>query len=90
MTSVHLENLHQLLYAYGNATAIGVINKRRRWDFVGSFHFVGTIVTTIGENTNESDFKKILTKIFDRSDSAENFTEYTRAKMSEGVSLGFA
>ncbi|KAH0950971.1 hypothetical protein HN011_004541 [Eciton burchellii] len=43
-----LQRLHELLHAYGNASAIGVINKRRRWDFPGSFHFVGTIVSTIG------------------------------------------
>ncbi|OXU17437.1 hypothetical protein TSAR_004372 [Trichomalopsis sarcophagae] len=43
-----LQRLHELLYAYGNASAIGIINKRRRWDFPGSFHFVGTIVSTIG------------------------------------------
>ncbi|XP_011866556.1 PREDICTED: potassium channel subfamily K member 13-like isoform X2 [Vollenhovia emeryi] len=43
-----LQRLHELLYAYGNASATGVINKRRRWDFPGSFHFVGTIVSTIG------------------------------------------
>ncbi|XP_044733394.1 potassium channel subfamily K member 13-like [Chrysoperla carnea] len=42
------KRLHSLLYAYGNATATGIIHKRRRWDFAGSFHFVGTIVSTIG------------------------------------------
>ena len=44
-----LNRLHELLYAYGNASATGIINKRRRWDFSGSFHFVGTIVSTIGK-----------------------------------------
>ncbi|XP_071646628.1 potassium channel subfamily K member 13-like [Temnothorax longispinosus] len=43
-----VQRLHELLYAYGNASATGIINKRRRWDFSGSFHFVGTIVSTIG------------------------------------------
>ncbi|XP_051170023.1 potassium channel subfamily K member 13-like [Leptopilina boulardi] len=43
-----IQRLHELLYAYGNASSIGIINKRRRWDFPGSFHFVGTIVSTIG------------------------------------------
>ncbi|XP_014468067.1 PREDICTED: potassium channel subfamily K member 13-like [Dinoponera quadriceps] len=43
-----LQRLHELLYAYGNASTTGIINKRRRWDFPGSFHFVGTIVSTIG------------------------------------------
>lgn len=42
------QRLDELLYAWGNATATGVVNKRRRWDFSGSFHFVGTIVSTIG------------------------------------------
>lgn len=50
-SSQALQRLHELLYAYGNASAIGIINKRRRWDFPGSFHFVGTIVSTIGERT---------------------------------------
>jgi hypothetical protein len=44
-----MDKLHQLLYAYGNATSVGIIHKRRRWDFAGSFHFVGTVVSTIGE-----------------------------------------
>lgn len=44
-----LDRLHKLLYAYGNATAMGIVHKRRRWDFVGSFHFVSTIVSTIGK-----------------------------------------
>jgi len=47
-----LQRLHELLHAYGNASATGVINKRRRWDFPGSFHFVGTIVSTIGKKHN--------------------------------------
>jgi hypothetical protein len=44
-----MDKVHQLLYAYGNATSAGIIHKTRRWDFAGSFHFVGTIVSTIGE-----------------------------------------
>ncbi|XP_011702105.1 PREDICTED: potassium channel subfamily K member 13-like [Wasmannia auropunctata] len=47
-SSLALQRLHELLYAYGNASATGIINKRRRWDFPGSFHFVSTIVSTIG------------------------------------------
>ncbi|KAI5711073.1 hypothetical protein M8J75_013820 [Diaphorina citri] len=43
-----LEEFHNMLYAYGNATAIGIIHKKPRWDFSGSFHFVTTIVSTIG------------------------------------------
>jgi hypothetical protein len=46
---MYMNRVHQLLYAYGNATSAGIIHKRRRWDFPGSFHFVGTIVSTIGE-----------------------------------------
>ncbi|XP_033204256.1 potassium channel subfamily K member 13-like isoform X1 [Bombus vancouverensis nearcticus] len=45
---IALQRLDELLYAYGNASFSGVINKSRRWDFLGSFHFVGTIVSTIG------------------------------------------
>ncbi|KZC14093.1 PREDICTED: potassium channel subfamily K member 13-like [Dufourea novaeangliae] len=45
---VALQRLDELLYAYGNASSSGIINKSRRWDFPGSFHFVGTIVSTIG------------------------------------------
>ncbi|KAK9307875.1 hypothetical protein QLX08_001939 [Tetragonisca angustula] len=45
---IALQRLNELLYAYGNASSSGVINKSRRWDFLGSFHFVGTIVSTIG------------------------------------------
>jgi potassium channel subfamily K member 13 len=48
-TRLDMGLVHQLLYAYGNATAVGIVHKRRRWDFAGSFHFVGTIVSTIGE-----------------------------------------
>lgn len=44
-----IESLHELLFAYGNATQAGVIWKRRRWDYVGSFHFTWTIVSTIGK-----------------------------------------
>ncbi|CAH0387373.1 unnamed protein product [Bemisia tabaci] len=34
--SVSPARLDQLLYEYGNATALGVINKRTRWDISGS------------------------------------------------------
>lgn len=49
-SALDMDKVHQLLYAYGNATSAGIIHKRRRWDFAGSFHFVGTIVSTIGEH----------------------------------------
>jgi len=42
------EDLLRLLYAYGNATKAGAF-LRVRWDWVGSFHFAWTIVSTIGK-----------------------------------------
>ncbi|XP_017891674.1 potassium channel subfamily K member 13-like [Ceratina calcarata] len=44
---IALQKLDELLYAYGNASS-GTIDKSQRWDFFGSLHFVGTIVSTIG------------------------------------------
>lgn len=41
-------DLLHLLYAYGNATKAGAF-ARKRWDWVGSFHFAWTIVSTIGK-----------------------------------------
>jgi hypothetical protein len=46
---ITLDGLHELLFAYGNATQAGVLWKRKRWDWVGSFHFAWTIVSTIGK-----------------------------------------
>ncbi|XP_021945094.1 potassium channel subfamily K member 13 [Folsomia candida] len=45
---ITLDGLHELLFAYGNATQAGMVWKRKRWDWVGSFHFAWTIVSTIG------------------------------------------
>ncbi|RWS06125.1 pheromone-regulated protein PRM7-like protein, partial [Dinothrombium tinctorium] len=45
--TVNLTDLNKLLFEYGNATASGLIGKRSRWDFSGSFYFVGTVVSTI-------------------------------------------
>ncbi len=45
-------DLLRLLYAYGNATKAGAF-ARKRWDWVGSFHFAWTIVSTIGESTTD-------------------------------------
>lgn len=42
------DDLLRLLYAYGNATKAGVF-QRQHWDWVGSFHFAWTIVSTIGK-----------------------------------------
>lgn len=47
---IALDGLHELLFAYGNATQAGMVWKRKRWDWVGSFHFAWTIVSTIGES----------------------------------------
>ena len=45
-----IEELRALLYTYGNVTsALGELGKYERWNFLGSLHFVVTIVTTIGE-----------------------------------------
>lgn len=46
---ITLDGLHELLFAYGNATQAGMVWKRKRWDWVGSFHFAWTIVSTIGK-----------------------------------------
>ncbi|XP_075225438.1 potassium channel, subfamily K, member 13-like [Lycorma delicatula] len=40
-SSPHLHKLHLLLLQHNNSS-------KRHWDFAGSFHFVGTIVSTIG------------------------------------------
>lgn len=45
---VNETDLQNLLFSYGNATAKGLLNRRPRWDFSGSFYYVGTIVSTIG------------------------------------------
>lgn len=42
--------LHRLLDLHATVTSAGVIHGRR-WDFAGSFHFVSTIVSTIGKST---------------------------------------
>jgi hypothetical protein len=47
---INESDLNALLYEYGNATASGLIGKRPRWDFSGSFYFVATIVSTIGNS----------------------------------------
>lgn len=43
------QDLLNLLYAYGNASRAG-IHGAKRWDWVGSFHFAWTIVSTIGKD----------------------------------------
>lgn len=47
--NVSLTQVEDLLYIWGNMTDDGhKIHGRRRWDFAGSFHFVYTVVSTIG------------------------------------------
>ncbi|KAG8189460.1 hypothetical protein JTE90_018113 [Oedothorax gibbosus] len=46
--TVDPKDLDELLWEYGNASAAGIIHKRPRWDYSGSFYFVGTVVSTIG------------------------------------------
>lgn len=48
--SVNTTELETLLQHHGDATASGILmEKRPRWDFAGSFYFVGTVVSTIGQ-----------------------------------------
>jgi len=53
------DDLLQLLYAYGNATKAGAF-ARKRWDWVGSFHFAWTIVSTIGKCAPKFSAQKII------------------------------
>ncbi|KAL8615506.1 hypothetical protein ACOMHN_028169 [Nucella lapillus] len=47
---VNQTDLARLLHKHALADAAGIVgNKRARWDFPGSFYFVGTVVSTIGE-----------------------------------------
>lgn len=46
---VNKTDLEALLTRHGAAEAAGYVgNKRSRWDFSGSFYFVGTVISTIG------------------------------------------
>jgi len=46
---VNRTDLERLLKVHSQAEAAGFVgNKRPRWDFSGSFYFVGTVVSTIG------------------------------------------
>lgn len=50
--NVSLSVVEDLLYIWGNMTDDGhQVHGRRHWDFGGSFHFVYTIVSTIGKYT---------------------------------------
>lgn len=49
---VNATDLQVLLDAYAEAATAGYLpGKRDRWDFSGSFYFVGTVVSTIGKLT---------------------------------------
>jgi potassium channel subfamily K protein 13 len=48
--SVNLTELDLLLRQYADAAEAGLLDTQRsRWDFAGSFYFVGTVVSTIGK-----------------------------------------
>ena len=47
--NVTLEQIEELLYKWGNASSEGVTSPKRLWDYAGSFHFVYTVVSTIGK-----------------------------------------
>lgn len=69
---VTLNGLHELLFAYGNATQAGVLWKRKRWDWVGSFHFAWTIISTIGTYA-KSDCSFITTCCLSRGTTDPSF-----------------
>ena len=48
---VNVTDLQRLLRKHALADSAGIVGqKRARWDFPGSFYFVGTVVSTIGES----------------------------------------
>lgn len=48
--NVSLARVEELLYVWGNMTDDGYkLKGRPLWDFAGSFHFVYTVVSTIGK-----------------------------------------
>jgi hypothetical protein len=48
--SVNVTELASLLKDHADAASTGLLmDKRSRWDFAGSFYFVGTVVSTIGK-----------------------------------------
>lgn len=48
--SVNKSELEILLDAHADAATAGLLDdKRDRWDYAGSFYFVGTVVSTIGK-----------------------------------------
>ena len=50
---VNLTQLEVLLKAHAEASSAGLLKEyRERWDYAGSFYFVGTVVSTIGKSKN--------------------------------------
>ena len=49
--NVSESELKLLLSVHADASAAGLLGQRDRWDFSGSFYFVGTVVSTIGKVT---------------------------------------
>ena len=50
--SVNKSDLDELLEKHNEAATAGFVDEfRTRWDFSGSFHFVSTVVSTIGKQT---------------------------------------
>jgi len=48
--SINKSDLDSLLKQHNDAATAGFVDDARtRWDFSGSFHFVSTVVSTIGE-----------------------------------------
>ena len=48
--SVNITDLNRILALHHEAASAGILNEtRERWDFSGSFYFVGTVVSTIGK-----------------------------------------
>lgn len=48
---VDCKELDELLDLRGNLSAAGLTSPRLKWDWSGSFYFVGTIVSTIGKQS---------------------------------------
>lgn len=46
---INITEFNAILQHYGNVTtSIGIMDKHGQWDFSGSFYFVGTVISTIG------------------------------------------
>lgn len=51
---VDCHELDELLDLRGNLSAAGLTSPRPKWDWSGSFYFVGTVVSTIGKSSSGS------------------------------------